>query len=853
MVAAPSGYGKTTLLGSWFSNSSYAGRVAWYTCDERDNDAGTFCNALNTMASGLEGTRGDCGEENNGYSRASLRERILPLLVNRFTSLDASVYLVLDEIQHLDSKKALKILAFLVAWTPPCVHFVLCGTHMPQIPTLGDVCSIIDSSVLAFTEEEIEGAASWYGLDIQSLFARTVRTITGGWPALLIPALLKQTASIGRNVHDILAAYVSPASLMEHCPDIRTYIRNTLLEPMDGAVRTALEIAAVPPYITDKLFNELSLIRQVLAFSTSRFTTLKALQEQYFLIQKISESHPVRYEINPLVRAVLNESFKENDSRGFKLAVRHSISFLEYIGEKKDAVLLASEHNFPRLAASIIDHGMDSLMAEGELGFILTCTASLPQDILERYPQLKVIAALVLLLEGARIEEVRKALPGQHGIDQLSKDIKTIASALENLETDGKKGLSIVAQDHSIHSPQDFTGKAIDVLLIIRNLAGGCNIPELITHTRKMMAGRDIRQGDIFPLVLMTLSGFLHLDQLDISSARTCFHAAGNLSSQKKGDAPLHSAPTFIGQAAASLLEHRPEDAAVLTGYALNIAGDRDVTSTVAGLCVRLSSIICAGGTAEEISTVLDSLFHYTPRLPFPHIGARIQEYCTAQAALAQGHVAIAGSWADSRSRLHPEEELYVMWERECILASDIRHAQEMYEDAGFLASAVWENAAARGRKSAELEGLCCLAAARFSAGDKQGAIVSIESALELTARSGCSYSILSRMEKLEDILRTVAETGRNCLAARKLLGTTDTLSGNPVDDDSFSLSSSMFSRKEMDILKALADGRMNKEIAADMHITLRTVKWHVGNIMRKLGASSRTEAVVMAHKQGLV
>ncbi|MBI3941822.1 MAG: response regulator transcription factor [Chloroflexi bacterium] len=58
---------------------------------------------------------------------------------------------------------------------------------------------------------------------------------------------------------------------------------------------------------------------------------------------------------------------------------------------------------------------------------------------------------------------------------------------------------------------------------------------------------------------------------------------------------------------------------------------------------------------------------------------------------------------------------------------------------------------------------------------------------------------------------------------------------------------------REMEVLHLLAQGKTNGEIAAGLVITERTVKFHVGSILRKLGAGNRTEAVAIAAQQGLI
>jgi len=58
---------------------------------------------------------------------------------------------------------------------------------------------------------------------------------------------------------------------------------------------------------------------------------------------------------------------------------------------------------------------------------------------------------------------------------------------------------------------------------------------------------------------------------------------------------------------------------------------------------------------------------------------------------------------------------------------------------------------------------------------------------------------------------------------------------------------------RECDVLRLLARGSRNKEIATELQITERTVKNHVTNIIAKLGVKNRTEAVSCALKEGLV
>ncbi|MGI8910565.1 MAG: response regulator [Rubrobacteraceae bacterium] len=59
--------------------------------------------------------------------------------------------------------------------------------------------------------------------------------------------------------------------------------------------------------------------------------------------------------------------------------------------------------------------------------------------------------------------------------------------------------------------------------------------------------------------------------------------------------------------------------------------------------------------------------------------------------------------------------------------------------------------------------------------------------------------------------------------------------------------------RREMEVLQALSEGLSNKEIAGLMHISVETERSHMMNILTKLGARSRLQALVVAARHGIV
>jgi DNA-binding NarL/FixJ family response regulator len=70
-----------------------------------------------------------------------------------------------------------------------------------------------------------------------------------------------------------------------------------------------------------------------------------------------------------------------------------------------------------------------------------------------------------------------------------------------------------------------------------------------------------------------------------------------------------------------------------------------------------------------------------------------------------------------------------------------------------------------------------------------------------------------------------------------------------PIDDGGIG----QLTERELDVLRLLAAGLPNKGIALQLGISEHTVKFHVGSILSRLNAASRTEAVMLAARRGLL
>ncbi len=121
--------------------------------------------------------------------------------------------------------------------------------------------------------------------------------------------------------------------------------------------------------------------------------------------------------------------------------------------------------------------------------------------------------------------------------------------------------------------------------------------------------------------------------------------------------------------------------------------------------------------------------------------------------------------------------------------------------------------------------------------------------------RAGASGFLLKDVtaERLFDAVRVVA-AGEALLApsvTRRLIGEFAAMRRDPVGPPPVVTAS--LTPRETQVLRLVAEGLSNLEIAARLTVTEETVKTHVSRVLTKLGLRDRTQAVVLAYESGLV
>jgi two-component system NarL family response regulator len=128
----------------------------------------------------------------------------------------------------------------------------------------------------------------------------------------------------------------------------------------------------------------------------------------------------------------------------------------------------------------------------------------------------------------------------------------------------------------------------------------------------------------------------------------------------------------------------------------------------------------------------------------------------------------------------------------------------------------------------------------------------------------GANVLVLTTYDRDEDIYRSVRAGAKSYLLkdapAHELLAALRDvsqgyrrLSSGVADRLAEHVTSPQLTERELDVLRAMAEGKSNREIGAALFISEGTVKTHVNSILGKLGVEDRTQAVTAALRRGLV
>lgn len=854
LITAPAGYGKTTVLSQLYCQVRELNRAAcWLTVDASDDDLGRFTfyvrAALGSVIEELNETESTVtGLDGSTASTARVQQ-----LLETLDLTEVPFVLFIDEFDEVSSTKVLQLLSELIAALSPAQRIVLGSRHTPDLP-LGRLrvsgrLLEIDADRLKFDREESRRYISGrLPCTLNESELDTLQARTDGWPAAL---QLAAAALTGRS---------DAAALLEGLAASSRNISDYLAEDV---------LARLPPRLCDfllatSLFDAFSPVMcdAALGVSDSR-ECIAAIERDNLFLQRIDNDGPV-YRYHPLFREFLSTQLHQSGVTAQRIATLQ-LSAARWLAQHDKPfpavpyALAAGDH---ALAAEIMSTRATDLVRVGQFDTVAKWVAAIPNAILATQPNLLIAGAYAATFlhrygEASRLVELLTA--GAH-VDAM------IAAELVALRI-----MLFAWSDRLIEAFRIGESARAELAIVPPYVAG------LIHNTlayEAMGLGRDIAAmqeiaaakhllepiGAVHALnYSVSFEGAIALLQGEAKVARARFE--GTLEAIIAGGHRYTTSTAIVAaHLAEALYELNEIDAAeaLLIDY-LPVIHDGCLPDHIIVTYRVLARIQAQRGQYAKALMTLDTLQDLGDVRSIPRISAasRVEKH---RLALLAGDLAAAqrlapllsgeAVWAPFAGFSTYSESLddpLVADARQALVEGSVRAIIPRLQDA--ICESSGQN---RRRRVARLQ--CLLAQAFEVARRRPQALETLERALAHAEHGGMLRVFADEPWHLGELLRALAD--RKCPVSPNYLqhihaAATKTQPIAPkgqLQDEALRLSP-----KENQILRLLAEGHSNKELARKLFVTENTVETHLRRIYGKLGIRSRTQAVARALELSLL
>ena len=870
LVCAPAGFGKTVLLADWAQRGPQ--RAAWLSLDAGDNDPARF---WRHAIAALDRVRPGIGERVGpllGPPAPQSFDGLVTALINELAQPGADeVRLVLDDYHAIGAQPVHTSLEFLLEHRPPGLDLVLASRSDPplslaRLRARGQLTEL-RAADLRFTAGEaaalLQQVASSHVLPDAVVTALASRT--EGWAAGL------QLAALSLRGQPDVAGFV--AAFTGSHRYVLDYLAEEVLERQPAPMRAFLLETSVLERLSGALCDA------VTGGPGSQGLLEQIERDGLFLVPLDEVRGWWRY--HHLFADLLRARLEQQPGQAAKLHQRAAAWYEEH-GLADDAIRHAAAAGEMLQAARLVERYFDTVYSLwGEGATIQRWLSALPHDVVWSRPRLLLALAQVTATSG-HLDEVEPLLEAAERV--------TACGAEEPFEpTVGRAGSLLVNIPAHIALHRSYLaqlrGDAEGTAAFARQALAELHPGEWMLNStiQGFLAVAGWLRGQLAEAeraFMSSLAGWQETDQLTVT-----VWAAYSLAQVQRGRGRLDAAAR-TSQRALDVTEvpgGRAQPAAGLGHISLaEVAYQRDeldsalrhvnegiplcrqwvyVLPLASGL-VTLAWVRQSTGDPAGARAAMNEAGQVAPG------AAGLLNTVPAQRArllLAQGELGAAARWAEE-SGLEPDDEPRYPDEPGYLVLARILLAQDDPGRALSLLDRLHAAAAAQGRTGSLIEvgALRSLALAAAGAGDE--AVAALAGALTLACPQGFVRVFADEGPRMAGLLGRLIAAQRDGHAAAVPLGCLARLrrafvAGPDTDGPGPGAAAPVavpgiiepLTTRELQVLAMLAGGRPNQAIAAELVVTLDTVKKHVSHVLGKLGAANRTEAVARGRELGLI
>ncbi len=835
LVSAPAGFGKTTLVAEWLGS---VGRpVAWLSLDEEDNDPARFFTYLVAALQTVDPNIGQAAQAMSQSSQPPPPEALLASLINDLAAMPRPCILVLDDYHLIRSLPIHQMLAFLLEHQPPQTHMVIASREDPPLPlsrlrARGQIVEIRQADLRFTGEEALDFLQHVMRLNLSTADAAALHRRTEGWAAGLQLVALSMQGS--KDIQQLVASFTGSHRY------VLDYLVEEVFQQQSADVQDFLLKTSILNRLTAPLcdaITERDNSRQVLL----------ALEQANLFIVPLDESRQW-YRYHRLFADLLRHRLEIESPDDIPQLHQRACRWYADHDFPTDAIRHALAASDWQRASDLILRTHSDLLKRGEMVTLLGWFRALPDEVVFANPELCMEYCWPLILT-EQIDDAEPYLAQaeqvalEHEIMPLLGGVAVAKAYIARVRGDNVQVIELSEQALSLLPPDEFSGRSIVALnlgmaqwfrgriqeaeraLLEAQRAGRGSGNEYVRWTATLFLGRVqtaqcesrqavmsyhqmIEQGGQLPIV-----GLAHYDLGRLSYEWNELAAAAD---------HLQSGIEIVRRGGSAEFE--------VGGY-----------SALAFISQALGDSAAAQDALQRADRLLENP-DISPSTRLYNLSAQVT------VALGQGDVDAASRLVERFPKLEESgsfpDYLRLMLAQALVLLAQGQQpaaAEHLATLHGMASQAGWQSVAGRAR-----------ALQALAAPSLEQALDLLVEALTWAESENYVRIFVDAGEPMAELLRQarsqgIAEYVDKLLAAfdaPKTPAAKSTVSQPLIEP---------LSDRELDVLRLMADGQTNQEIANVLCVSVNTVKTHLKNIYGKLGVNSRRNAAAKAKKLGLV
>ena len=847
LVSAPAGYGKTTLIVDWLHSFGDSANVVWISLDESDNELVRFLGFWISAFQHFNQSIGQSVQSLLNLPKLPPLQAIMDELLNDLAALPVKAEMVIDDYHVITNPTIHEALRYFIEHQPPQVHLTIATREDPPLPLsrmrARKEMTEMRAHDLRFTLEEVGqffNQSMHLNLDLKAVHALEERT--EGWVVgLQLAALALQNLP---NDQDFIETFHGTHRY------ILDYLAEEVLRQKDEEIRHFMFQTAVLEKICAPLCNA------VTGKTDSQVLLLQLEQANLFIIPLDNERNWYRY--HPLFADYLRTCLPKSEQAILQENASHWFEANDLVFE---AVKYALYSGNLEVAANVIERVIQkaSAWSSGEITTLMGWVDALPGQLLQSRPALCLHASRACYISG-RINLAEKYL-------NLADQSLSKKSSPSDLQT--KTWLAISAERRA--SLAAIRG---DITFAIeRAMYALKELPEEELYNRaRAIAILGLAyglKGDLEKAYHLLIEAGDLAYTADVSFATVVTRCEAALLQISQGK--LNQAVQTVQQTFQLAGKHQIPSFGFAWYVLAEIAWERNEISSCEQYLMEGIEISKQGGLIDDLRfefmllakmhkstedmpsamTAIEKAYTIAKSIEIPRLTMLTSAHYT-RILLATGKMDEAKLWAQQYQDLRISHQVEYIREYEDLTLARVYLANGEYDLALKILVPLFEDAKTAGRIK-----ICIEAAILFSLINRSQnkPIIALEwlaKALILAEPEGFIRLFLDEGSLIAELLPKVRQAAPSFVD--KLLAEISNLSPNANQKALEPANNKLInplSEQELRVLNLIVTGKSNREIAKELFISIGTAKWHVHNVLQKLGVNNRPQAIATARDLG--